>query len=219
MLPILSYFFLKKRCRYCKVKISWYYPLVEAVTGALFSVVVFLVVGLEIIQFLQQYDSLMYIIFLLFVISILIVIFFIDLKYGIIPFKIVLFGLGGVTFRYLYLSLNDSFYIVNYLLTGVVVFLIFCALFMFTRGRAIGFGDVFYSILMGYLLGYPKVIVGVYISFLTGAFISLILVLANKKKLRGGKIPFGPFLALGTLAGLFWGDFLIDWALSYLYVN
>ena len=81
-----------------------------------------------------------------------------------------------------------------------------------------GFGDVFYSLFMGYLLGFPKIIVGLYIAFLTGAFVSLMLILGNKKKLKGGTIPFGPFLVLGTLISLFWGDLIIRIALLYLRV-
>lgn len=148
----------------------------------------------------------------------MIVIFFIDLKYGIIPFSLVIFSLIVLTISYLpYIGIDKGLFI-NYFLTAVVVFLLFLILFLSTRGRAIGFGDVFFSLLMGYFLGYPRVILGVYTAFLTGAFISLILVVANKKKLKGGTIPFGPFLVFATIMSLFWGDPIIGAFLNYLHV-
>jgi leader peptidase (prepilin peptidase)/N-methyltransferase len=177
--------------------------LIEAATGALFVVTTF-IAGLDI--------------YLLFIISSLIIVFFIDLKYGIIPFKIVVLSLAVITVRYFFLSLTDSGYIFNYLFSGVGVFVLFLLLFLATRGRGIGFGDVVFSLLMGYLLGFPKIILGVYISFLTGAIISLILVAARRKKLRGGIIPFGPFLVLGTVVSLFWGQVIIDRLLLYFHV-
>jgi leader peptidase (prepilin peptidase)/N-methyltransferase len=69
---------------------------------------------------------------------------------------------------------------------------------------------------MGFILGFPFVIVGLYFAFVTGAIVSLTLVLLKKKKFRGGTIPFGPFLVLGTLVGLLYGTQLITFGLRYL---
>jgi len=218
LVPIISFFALRRKCRHCKAKISWYYPAVEMLTGIVFMLTVLFVVGENVIIFLNQLAQLWLIIYLLFIISILIIIFFIDLKYGIIPFKIILIALAVITVRYYFFIFQDYSIFVNFLLTGLITFLIFLIVFISSKGRAIGFGDVVYSGFMGYLLGYPNVILGIYIAFLTGALVSFILVLLRKKKYRGGTIPFGPFLTFGTFVSLFWGEEIINWFIKLLNV-
>ncbi len=219
LVPIFSFLYLKQRCRYCRTKISLYYPVTELMTGFLFVLTAYVVIGPVYEMFFAQLGKPGYIVYLFILISIFIVIFFIDLKYGIIPFRVVTAALGVITVRYLFLSSTDIGYILPYLLTAMCIFLLFFLLFFLSKGRAIGFGDVFFSLMMGYLLGYPRIVLGVYIAFLTGAFISLILVLLDKKRLKGGTIPFGPFLVLGTVISLFWGDPIIRMILLYLHGN
>lgn len=220
LVPIVSFFYLDGKCAYCKERISLYYPIVEILTGIVFSTSVYIVVGQNVDFFVSQLSILWNLLYLWIILSILIVVFFIDLKYGVIPFRVVFFGLIFLTLNYVTLFVtNDYLSILQYLLAGIVIFLLFLALFLFSKGRAIGFGDVFFSLFMGYLLGFPRVIIAVYLSFLTGAFISLILVLAKKKKMRGGTIPFGPFLVFGTCVSLFWGNAILDWILMYLSFN
>ncbi len=221
LVPLFSFFYLKGKCRYCRVKISRYYPLIETATGALFVLTTF-IAGLDI--------------YLLFIISSLIIVFFIDLKYGIIPFKIIILSLAIITIRYIFvyfecvmskgiassllLAMTSAceVSVLNYFLSGVGVFVVFLLLFLVTRGRGIGFGDVVFSLFMGYLLGFPKIVLGIYIAFLTGAIISLILVISRKKKFRGGIIPFGPFLVTGTVVSIFWGQIIIDRLVLYFHV-
>jgi prepilin signal peptidase PulO-like enzyme (type II secretory pathway) len=68
-----------------------------------------------------------------------------------------------------------------------------------------GLGDVKLAFLMGLVLGFPRIIVALYLAFLTGAGLSVIMILLKKKRF-GQTIAFGPFLVLGTLAALFWGN-------------
>jgi prepilin signal peptidase PulO-like enzyme (type II secretory pathway) len=178
---------------------------IEVVTGLLFVITVFMNIHLGYVAS---------IIYLLATISSLIVVFFIDLKYGIIPFNVIGVTIAIVTFWYLLAGAE----IINFLLSGLGIFVFFLLVFLATRGRGIGFGDVVFSFLMGYILGFPKILLGVYIAFLTGAFFSLILVVLNKKKFRGGTIPFGPFLVSGTIISLFWGEAIIKTFLLYLHV-
>lgn len=215
LVPIFSFVYLGKRCRYCKAPISWYYPLIEAITGVLFVITIFTVLGTAITPFLEGLGQVWQIIYLLFMISILISVFFVDLKYGIIPFKLVIIAFFLLTIQYLITIQGDILNIVNFLLTGFVLFIIFFLIFFISKGRALGFGDVVFSFIMGYILGFPKIILGVYVAFLTGAIISLILVLLNKKRLRGGTIPFGPFLVFATILSLFWGDQIIKQVMVY----
>lgn len=226
LIPIVSYFLLGRKCRYCHKELSWFYPLIEFCTG-----VAYLGVALAVFQqstFLieqTRYQLLAFYYFLFF--GSLLAIFFADVRYGIIPFKMVIFALGitilwDIFLQFLgfsslevqLLGLQTSLFdiILSALATGGFFFL----LFAITNGRGMGFGDVVYAFLMGFTLGFPRVILGLYIAFVSGAIISLALVIFKKKKFRGGTIPFGPFLVLGTFLSLLWGNFLITYVIKYL---
>ncbi len=194
-IPLLSFVLLGGKCRSCRSPISWQYPLVELATGVLFVLTVI---------FLAK-DNLSSIIYHLSILSVLIVVFFTDLKYGIIPDKITY---PAIIISLIYIILNTQYLILNTSLSalGAAVFLAF--LHLITRGRGMGLGDVKLAFLMGLLLGFPKIIVAFYLAFLTGAAVSLILVLIGKKKF-GQTIPFGPFLVAGTLIAMFLGELII----------
>lgn len=137
----------------------------------------------------------------------LLVIFVADFKYQIIPDSMVVLGMIGAAFV---VGLKT-----DNLLTGVVSALFFLFLYLVTRGRGMGFGDVKFALLMGYLAGFPKIIVAFYVAFLTGAVMGVILILGGKKKLKS-KISFGPFLVLGLVVSLIWGDKLSLWILKII---
>jgi prepilin signal peptidase PulO-like enzyme (type II secretory pathway) len=96
------------------------------------------------------------------------------------------------------------------LIPGIGSFLFLFLLFVGTKGRGMGFGDVVFAGYMGLLLGFPYVAVAHYIAFLTGAFISSILILLKRKHLKGSTIPFGPFLVLGTYTSFLWGEKILE---------
>ena len=79
-----------------------------------------------------------------------------------------------------------------------------------------GFGDVKLAFLIGLILGFPKTVVALYVAFLTGAVISIILILGKKKKFKGSTIPFGPFLVIGTFIALFWGEVILQKVFPFL---
>lgn len=192
LIPLLSFLMLRGKCRYCHAPISLYYPTVELTTGVMFALV-FIFTGFRI------YD----LGFMILLLSFLIVIFFTDLKYGIIPDAILL---PASIVSLLYLFLNPNSLIINHLLSAVGACLFFLILFLVTKGRGMGFGDVKFSFLMGLILGFPNIVVSLYIAFLTGAIVGIILILWRKKRVFGTAIPFGPFLVLGTFSALFWGE-------------
>lgn len=212
LIPLISFVALNGKCRYCSKKLSAYYPVVELTAGVLFVLILFMQTGIMNQESgIMDFTSLTY---HLLIISVLIVIFFTDLKYGIIPFSAVAFG---VLVSLAYVLLNTYYLLPNLLLSGLGAFLAFLLLFLATRGRGMGFGDVVYVFLMGIILGFPKIIPGLYVAFITGAIVSLLLIALKKKKLKGDTIPFGPFLVAGTIISLFWGDTLIALILSYLH--
>jgi len=212
LIPLFSFIGLSGKCRYCQSPISWYYPIVELTTACVFvfahmflvSDLRFMIYDLRFIIMLSYY---------LFIVSSLVVIFFIDLKYGIIPDTIV-FSSVGVSLFYLFINHKSLF--INHLFVGFGAFLFFLLIFLITRGRGMGFGDVKFAFLIGLLLGFPKTTLSLYVAFLTGAVVSIILILAGKKKFRGSTVPFGPFLVIGTIVALFWGNILLKIALPFL---
>ncbi|MBI2613172.1 MAG: prepilin peptidase [Candidatus Levybacteria bacterium] len=211
LIPLLSFVFLKGKCRYCSARLSPYYPIVEFTTGIMFVITTlfifngsqFLISNFKfLINFqllITNYQLLLTLIYYLFIISSLIVIFFADLKYGIIPDKIV-FPAILVSFFFLLFTV-----FVNHLLSAFGAGLFFLLLFLVTRGRGMGFGDVKFSFLMGLILGFPNIIVALYVAFLTGATVGIILIIWRKKRIFGTAIPFGPFLVLGNFIAIFFG--------------
>ncbi len=143
----------------------------------------------------------------LFIVSSLIVIFFADLKHGIIPDKIIF---PAVITSFLYQIFNAQYSIPSYLFSAIGACLFFLFLYLVTKGRGMGFGDVKFAFLMGLILGFPNIVVGLYVAFLTGAVAGCILIIWKKKKIFGTSIPFGPFLALGTLVAIFYGKILMQ---------
>ena len=239
LIPVFSFLFLKGKCRYCKKKISVQYPLVEVATGLIFLIIFnfhcLLPVGFFsifneflIIQFFNLF-------FLFYVSSALIIIFVYDLKHYLIPDK-VLFPAIVIAFLYRILEflilnwglienwklkIENSALLLNYFYAIIIGSGFFLAIFLFSRGAAMGFGDVKLAVLMGLVLGFPNILVGLFLAFFFGAIIGVILMVfpfgaAQGKYKKGLKseIPFGPFLIAGTFIAIFWGSAIINWYLK-----
>jgi len=197
LIPILSYVVLLGKCRYCHKNFGLRYPLVEILTGILFVVTYYLVIWSH-----TSFSSIV-VGFYLFITSIFIVIFLADAIYGIIP-DIVL--LPAIVASLIYLIFNAKYLILPNILAGVGAFIFFLFLFLITRGKGIGFGDIKLVLLLGLLTGFPGIIISLYIAFVSGAVVSLILIILGRKKLRGDTIAFGPFLLFGTYITIFFGS-------------
>ncbi len=209
LVPILSYLFLAGRCKSCGQEISFQYPLVELATGLLFLGAFFLYPPVSVSTALLFFLS-------LFIFSGLVVLFVYDLKHYILPNKVIypliLAALVFVSVPAFFSSRPKI--LIDYLLAGLISFLFFYSIYFLTDGKGMGFGDVRYSLFMGIFLGL-EVIVGLFFSFLIGAIIGVILILTGKKS-RKDKVPFGPFLIVGTFITLFFGEMIIDWYLNFL---
>ena len=143
----------------------------------------------------------------------LLVICFADIRYEIIPFPVVVIvSIAALLLTYLLTPEG----LVAHILSGLGAGLFFLGIFLVTKGKGMGFGDVVYVVSMGLLLGFPGIFYGLYLSFIIGAIISLILVALKKKKLHGGTIPFGPFLVLGTFIMMIWGREISHIVLNYV---
>lgn len=214
LIPVVSYVLQGGKCRKCKKSLSVKYPLMEIGTGLSFVGLY----GLSVRGFLEyslvNSSQVLLFIFLAGIFSTLFVIFFTDLTHEIIPFAVVIVG---VLLSLVYLGFSDVSVLFYHLLTAFITMGFFLSIFLLTKKRGIGFGDVVYGFYMGLLLGFPRIIVGLYLAFLTGAIVSIILVLLKKKKLRGDSIPFGPFLVIGTVLSIIFGNNL--WSVFRVYLG
>lgn len=201
LVPIISFLVLRGKCRFCKKNINWQIPLVEIITSLLF---VFSILKFPILTDLSLW-------YFLVIQSLLISIFFIDLENGIIPDKLII---PLFLISIIYVSLNQSF--INHFISFLFTFILFFLIYILTKGKGIGFGDVKLAPILGLIFGFPNIVVVLYLAFLTGGIISLILVLWGKKKLRKDTISFGPFLVLGAIFTIFLGDVTVSLLSNFL---
>jgi len=195
LIPIASWIMQKGRCRHCHRPLSLHYPLVELGTGIGF-----------VMLYSMFHDSFLQLFAYLVIFSALVVIFVADLTYQIIPDSMVFVGIMGVVIR----GIDGGGTRVENVASGFGAALFFFLLWLVTHGRGMGFGDIKLAGFLGMLLGFPKIVIALYAAFLTGAVGGVILILLRKKSLKS-KISFGPFLILGTVTALMWGDTLVTW--------
>jgi leader peptidase (prepilin peptidase) / N-methyltransferase len=215
-IPLLSYFILQGKCRSCDKVISVSHPVIELLTGMMF--VWWYVGGSLFFRLTQEPFHYIQPLFWLAVGLLLLVIFFADLRYQIIPDEAV-FLLGGLTFFYrLALTALHIMQPIDFgytILATTIACIGFWALWYFTRGKGMGFGDVKFMIPFGLLLGWPQIFVGLFVSFVSGAIVSVALIVAGRKKIKQ-TVPFGPFLIFGLIVTLLFGKHLLSWYLGLL---
>lgn len=203
LIPVLSYVALKGKCRYCDKHFSYQYLIVEIVFGLLFFFAAY--------RWFQQGSETLVLVRDLLVICVLGFLFIYDLRYYLLPDKVTIPAI--IVFSIIFLWLGGS---ISQLFFAILIGAGFFALqFALSKGKWVGGGDIRFGALLGAILGWPVLALGLFISYLLGALVSLPLLLAKKKKF-GSKVPFGTFLALGGLIALWWGEQILNWYLSYL---
>ena len=215
-IPILSFLLLRGKTRCCKKPIPISYPLVELMTGSLF--VWWYGIGFVFFRLTTAPFQVLQPLFWLLVGILLLTIFFADLMYMIIP-NLAVGLLLALTLAYrLYLTAASVMQVrdLQLALLGMVAAVIFLGgLWMLTKGKGMGFGDVKLIAPIALLLGWPKILVGLFFAFVIGGIVGLGLLLLRKKKL-GQVIPFGPFIIMGAVLSLVWGEVVFNWYLYWL---
>ena len=192
---MFSYIFLRGRCRSCKSQISPQYPIIEAVNGLLY-VLVFAVNGLNLIS----------IIYALFT-SALLVLTIIDWRTYEIPISINIFILVLGCLKVV-LDFNNF---LDYLIGFFIVSGFLLVLYMITKGRAIGGGDIKLMAVAGLLLGWQLIV----LAFLIGCVLGSILHLIRMKVSGADRmLAMGPYLSAGLFITMLWGNSFINWYLS-----
>lgn len=214
-IPLISFVLLKFQCRKCKKKISWQYPAVEFFTG-----VVFALIGWKFFDIVDM-QSYLITVYYLGIVSFLIAVFVYDWLYMEIP-SLVLWigGLWAIAFN-IYFDLTKTEKIFSVLQVGIfsgmvaaaVAFAFFFALVYFSKEKWMGMGDALLVIFLGLFLGWPQILVGLFLAFNLGAFYSIFLLLIKKRNLKS-QIPFGPFLVLGSVITILFYDIIMRWYLG-----
>ena len=154
------------------------------------------------------------------IVSFLVVIFVYDLKHFIIPDKVLYPAIGLVLFWWtlLHFQIVENLTRLSFLqalFAGLGAAGFFGAIYLLSKGRAMGFGDVKLALFMGLFLSWPNILVAMSLAFGAGAIVGLALIFFKRKTMRS-EVPFGPFLIAGTFAALFWGEQLVDFYVSSL---
>jgi len=196
--PVLGWLWLRGRCRACGARISWRYPLVEAVTGLLCAAVV--------LHFGTGSDVWLPLVFVLLLVPITLI----DLDHHIIPNVLTLIGAVAAI---VLTAAFQSDQLVENLIAGVAAggfFLV--AAIVYPAGM--GMGDVKLAGVMGLVLG-RAVVPAIFAALLFGTVVGVAIIARyGAKEGRKKGIPFGPWLAAGSLVGLFAGDQIVDWYLD-----
>lgn len=229
LVPVFSFLAQRGKCRTCRQNISWQYPLVEMGTGVIFTLIMInypMTNDQSITNYLMTNIGFVNLFYLFSITCFLIVIFVYDLKHYIIPDKILYPAIGVVVlYRVVEFWILSHWNLIGHwqtlfapLFSAILAFLFFLAIFLVTRGRGLGFGDVKFAFFMGLFLGWPSILAGLFLSWILGGIIGVGLLVTRKKGLKS-QIPFGPFLVVGTFIAMLWGEELIEWYLDFINIT
>lgn len=198
-IPLISFLLLGGRCRYCKKPISLRYPIVELLTGFIF------LFGYE-----KFYFSLKTIL-LIFLLSALLIIFFIDWEFQIIPDWL---NYPGILLGFLFNIDRFPLFSLCGIIAGMCSLLVLRLIWLLLRKKeAIGGGDIKMAGFLGSYFGYKNVLFIIFLGAILGLIISLLLVAIRKRSIKD-YIPFGSFLAISGVINLLFGEYLFYWYLN-----
>ena len=204
-IPIVSYIFLRGKCRHCGIRISPRYPIVEFITAFLFFL------------FFRQFGISFELLATLLFVSLLIVISFIDFDFQIIPDVL---SLGGIVagfilafFRTPIFFYSDALY--GILVGGGILFAIAYGYQLITKREGMGGGDIKLLGMIGAFCGLKGVLFSLMSGSIIGTIVGIPLMLIKGKDTKYA-IPFGPFLSLGALLFLIIGDRFIYGFINFI---
>lgn len=203
-IPVISYLWLRGRCRHCGATISFKYPVLELVSG-LFAIAILSRHGLA-------WEGL----FLYALVAALLVVTFIDIDHQIIPDVITYPGIviGFLSsFVLEHITYKDS--LMGIVLGAGILLLVASGYYFLTKKEGMGGGDVKLLAMIGAFLGWKAVIFTIFV----GSAIGTVVGIAVALRTQGGRrmaVPFGPFLSLGALLSLFQGPEIMSWYMALM---
>jgi leader peptidase (prepilin peptidase) / N-methyltransferase len=208
-IPLVSYLFLGGKCRYCRTRIPFRYPLVEGLNALCYAALLW--------RFGPGSDFLIYCVFC----SSLIVITFVDLDFQIIPDRItipgVVIGLAAGSFILPDPFMRaDSLGLISSLIGAAggfgLYYLIAFLSIAILKKEGMGGGDIKMMAMVGGFMGWKAVILTTFLGSLGGSVVGIAMIIMKGRE-KGSLLPFGPFLSLGALISLFFGQEILIWYL------
>lgn len=207
LIPIFSYLLAGKKCRYCKEKISSRYALVEFLTGVLFLIVFN--------KYLLSVDSIYYLV----LVSLLIIITFIDFDKYIIPDGLIIIGsIFAIIFNTIFkvITIKDS--ILGAIICGGGVLVLIYIIEFIVKKEVMGGGDIKLFAMIGLFMGVKNSLLTALLSVYVGAFFGIVSIIYSKirKEEINSMIPYGPFISIATLIVMLQGNNIINWYLNLI---
>lgn len=209
LVPLFSYLFQGMKCQYCKDKISPRYFFIELITGLLFVAAAWYFLPFTPLSVIGAIK-------LATIIAVCIVVFSVDFEHYLILDRVVLPAAVLMLILNVALDLAGGFYAHSFyahslpgIIAGALAFIPFWGLWKFSKGLWMGFGDAKFVLFMGIALGFPGILVSLFLSFTIGAIIGIALIGLGSKKLSS-RLPFGTFLSVATVVTAIYGERLWD---------
>ncbi len=196
LVPVFSFVFLRGRCRYCRSRISWQYPLVEFVTALVYIGILYVVLPMGGGDILT---TVLYFAYFAIIFSLLIALSVYDLRHYILPWRLmkpflILSFVGSIVIAFLHNGVSFTHFV-----SGFVTAFPFWVLWYFSKGRLLGFGDILLMMGFGFMFGILGGFSAIMFGFWIGAASVLLKMLFSMQVLSGKtQIPFGPFLVIGA---------------------
>lgn len=200
LIPVLSYVVQGGKCRGCGIRISPLYPFVELLTAILFTISPFLVGWSK--ELLVSWT----------LISLLMIIFVSDVRYMIIPDRVLLFFAVVFIMERVFVPLTPWW---DSLVGAAVGFLLLLFIAAVSKG-GMGGGDIKLFVLLGFVLGWKTVLLAFFFSTVYGTVFGLVGMALGKVR-RKEPMPFGPYIVLGTLTVYFFGQAIIEWYKQWIF--
>lgn len=213
-IPVLSFIFLKRRCRFCRQAISWQYPAVELMTAILFVLVwrlhepllLFGSSGLELSFFLPILRD-------FFFIAVLMVVFVYDWRWQLVPMTLLWPAIAVM----LIFQVLIGWSLWALMVFGIIGAGFFWLQYILTARKGIGEGDIWLGLFLGLSFpSFPFLFLLIMLAYGLGAIVGLSLMALRRKKWRS-RIALGPFLAFGACIVLIWGEKIISWYLKIVF--
>ena len=200
LIPVISFFMQRGKCRRCKTGISMQYPIVEITTGLIFSLIA--VYFFKVLPFSVGYFILLTGYFMV-VFSFLISIVVYDFHHKIIPnslvYPLIIISIIGL---FLPTGLNSIYASWYNIFAGIIIAIPFALIWLVSKGKWMGLGDPKLMLAMGTILGFSSGVVSIVISFWIAAIVGIGMIIL-KKAHRKTEVPFAPFLAIGFAIAFF----------------
>jgi len=198
--PLFSFLVLRGKCGFCETKISWRYPLVEALNAFAY------------LYFAWEFGLTLQLGIFAFLSSALIAIFFIDLDFQIIPDLITLPGMViGLGISLLPGGIGILQSLIGLVVGGGALYLVALLGDWLFKKESMGGGDIKMAAMLGAFLGWQKVLFIFLASAGIGLVVSLVMMLFSAKMRQQRVVPFGPFIAMAAMLAILWGDQIISY--------